>query len=287
MLLASLWMLLSCILFALMGHFVKIASDYHHSFELMFYRSLGSLILMTLLLSLRRISPKTRHFPSHLNRSLFGLFAMLSYFFALTHLPVPTAITLNYTSPLFLGVFGLFIFKDKPKLWTWLALVVGFVGILLLMKPQFSKDTWLASLIGLSSGAMAAMAYSHIKQLGAYKEPALRIVFYFSLISSLGAGLFTLIFFGFKPITSDYAPYLIGIGLTGGLAQWLITKAYSTGHVLAMGSIGFSTIVFSSLLNNYLAKEPLTMADYMAQGLIIASGLISVWAEAKSKSQTK
>lgn len=282
---AALWMILSCVLFALMGHFVKSASASHHAFELMFYRSFGSLVLISLLMTSRHISVRTIHFPSHLKRSLFGLLAMLSYFYGLTHLPVPTAITLNYTSPLFLGIATILFRKEHTQKWTYVALISGFLGIILLLQPEFSKDTWPAALIGLGSGAMAAMAYSHIKDLGILKEPALRIVFYFSLISSIGSAILTLLTKGFSPITSEYGLYLIGIGLTGGLAQWLITKAYSTGHTLAMGAMGFSTIVFSSILTSFTEHEPLIWLDYIAQSLIIISGLLSVWVEAKLKHQ--
>ena len=280
---AGLWMFLSCILFALMGHFVKLASTDYHTFELMFYRAFGSLILISAVLLVRKISVKTLHFKAHLSRSLFGLGAMLTYFYTLTHLPVPTAITLNYTSPLFLGILSLFVLKEKSRALTWLSVILGFAGILSLLQPRFASSDWMIVLVGLGSGAMAAMAYTHIKQLGAAKEPALRVVFYFSLISATGAMLLSLSQGGFTPIKDQSYPYLIGIGLTGGFGQWLITKAYSQGNTLAMGAMGFSTIVFSSLLTAMTTGSPLHLTDYLSQALIVSAGLISIYSEEKNK----
>lgn len=278
---AALWMLISCLLFALMGHFVKLASPEYSSFELMFYRSFGSLMLISGMLIARGISIKTTIFKGHLLRSCFGLMAMLTYFYALTHLPVPTAITLNYTSPLFLGLFSFFITRQRNHRLTWISVIVGFIGILVLLRPEFSKDTWLAALIGLSSGFMAAIAYTHIQQLGRAKEPALRVVFYFSLIATLGSAFLATATSGWNPITTEMAPILLAIGLCGGGAQWLITKAYSVGNSLAMGAIGFTTIVFSSLITTFTLHETLDLWDYSGQALIILSGLLSLLAERK------
>jgi drug/metabolite transporter (DMT)-like permease len=128
----------------------------------------------------------------------------------------------------------------------------------------------------------AGLAYLHVKQLGNLREPDWRTVFYFTLISTIGAGIWMLL-----GKTSNLAwqdlPLLIGLGLSATLAQLALTRAYRTGKTLAVASLGYTTIVISSILGIVFWDELLTSIEWLAISLIIAGGIISIYATNNTK----
>jgi S-adenosylmethionine uptake transporter len=105
---------------------------------------------------------------------------MSALFYALTHLPLSTAVTLNYTSSLFFSLICVVKLKDKLSRPAALALGLGFLGIVLLLRPTFSSDQWLAGVVGLLSGVSAGFAVFQVRELGQMGEPSWRVVFWFS-----------------------------------------------------------------------------------------------------------
>ena len=188
----SLWMLVAALGFATMGALVKVGSAKFSSAELVFYRSLFGFLLIFTLIRIKRLPIKTPHLNKQLARALIGFVALLMFFYAISHLPLATAITLNYTSPLFLAAFMPFMLLERPKKILYLAILMSFIGIILLLKPSFAREDLLAGIVGLCSGIGAGLAYVHVKQLGNLHEPDWRTVFYFTLISTIGAGIWML-----------------------------------------------------------------------------------------------
>jgi drug/metabolite transporter (DMT)-like permease len=197
------------------------------------------------------------------------------FFYAISALPLATAITLNYTSPLFLALFTVLILKEKPGWLLILALVIGFVGVLLLLRPTLSEDQATAGLMGLASGFLAGIAYLNVKQLGALGEPEWRVVYYFTLLSTIGSGIW-MTFHSFHAITLEHFFILLGLGATATLAQLAMTRAYRTGKTLVVGSLAYSTVIFASLLGILLWQETLSLDSWLAIGLIVLSGVISM-----------
>ena len=185
-------MLVAALGFAIMGVLVKVGAQKFSAAELVFYRSLFGLISIWLFIIMQKLPLATPYIGKHMSRSLVGFASLVLFFYAIAHLPLATAITLNYTSPLFLAVFMPLMLHEKPRKILLLALVIGFIGVSLLLKPTISQDSWFAGLLGLFSGIGAALAYVHVKQLGQLNEPDWRTVFYFTLVSTAGAGLWML-----------------------------------------------------------------------------------------------
>lgn len=280
--LGSLWMLVAAFFFAIMGVLVKVASLKFSSAELVFYRSLFGLVFIFAYVKIQKLSIKTAHLSKQMTRSMIGFISMVMFFYAIGQLPLASAITLNYTSPLAMAAILTFALKEKPRKFLIIALVAGFLGVILLLKPSIHQGELLAGGLGLLSGLLAGLVYVHVTQLGRAGEPDWRTVFYFSLVCTVGGGVWMLIHH-FNVVTWEDAPVLIGLGLCATIAQLAMTRAYRTGNPLVVGSLAYSTVVLASLFGVLIWNEILSADRWMAIVLIISSGVMSVIANATNK----
>jgi drug/metabolite transporter (DMT)-like permease len=271
----SLWMLVASFLFACMGVCVKTAAETHSAVEITFYRSFISLILMCGLMRLRGVSPLTQHWRWQLSRGVMGFSALLAYFYAITLLPLATAVTLNYTSAIFLAIY-LALAGMRMRFGILGALVVGLLGVALLLRPTVHADQLMASLIGLGSGVLAGMAIFSVRELGARGEPETRTVFYFSLVSSVCAGIW-LALGEVQAIDLKNGLLLLGVAIFATAAQLAMTRAYTRGKTLLSAALSYSTVIFSSLFGALFWGEVLAMPGWLAIGLIILSGIAATY----------
>lgn len=277
----STWMLVAGFLFALMGVLVKLASVRFSSPELVFYRSLfGFVSIYIVIVATTRqwLAPLvTRHAASHVRRGLAGFFALVMFFYGIAHLPLPTAITLNYTSPLFLAVITAWWLKERHGRGLTAAVVIGFVGVILLLQPGWGGQDMFARLAGLLSGVFAALAYLNVRTLGRAGEPEWRVVFYFTLIATLGGGIWMAGTGFVMPRITD-VPLLLAMGATATLAQLAMTRAYRLGNTLAVGALAYSTVGFAALYGVLVFGDRLPLVAWAGMLLIVLAGLIGVWA---------
>lgn len=269
-------MIVAGLLFAVMGVCVKLGSRYFSSAELVFYRSAIGLIVIFALVRAQGLPLATRHPGRHIWRGLSGFLALMLFFQAISALPLATAITLNYTAPLFLALLITASAKEKPH-WELIGTVLaGFSGIVLLLHPTLHDEQIGAGLLGLTSGFLAGIAYFNVNQLGKTGEPEWRVVFYFTLFSTCGAGAWMMIH-EFHTLTWRHVPILIGLGASATLAQLAMTRAYRLGNPLVVGSLAYTTVLFASIFGIVLWHEWLNTASWLGMGLIAASGILSVW----------
>lgn len=271
----ALWMLVAGLLFACMGVLVKLGSAHFSSSELVFYRSFFGLLLVASMLLHRRTALATPHWRGHMWRSLSGTIGMVLFFYCIATLPLATAITLNYTSSLFLTALTLIVFKDKFHLPLTASLMLGFVGIVLLLHPTLEREQFMSGLLGLVSGFLAGVALLNVRQLGQLGEPAVRIVFYFNLVATLLSGLWMAQSKIHAPALRDLL-LLIAIGASGTLAQLAMTRAYRLGQTQVVSTLSYSTIAFASLFGLLLWQETLPLNGWLGIALIIASGVLSL-----------
>lgn len=282
----SLWMLVAGLLFGCMGVFVKLGAAYFSHIELVFYRSFFGLLLIYLIMRQQRVSVATQYWRNHLWRGISGSVALALFFYCITVLPLATAVTLNYTAPLFLTILTMLVFKDKFHLPLTIAIALGFGGVVLLLHPALQRDQLLPGLLGLISGFLAGIAYLNVKQLGIIGEPDTRTVFYFSLIATIGSGVWML-FDTVHTITPQGFALLLGLGSTATLAQLSMTRAYRVGNTLVVGSLAYSTIVFASLFGMLLWNEVLPLSSWVGMAFIIAGGVLSLRLTPKHPSPKK
>jgi S-adenosylmethionine uptake transporter len=262
--------------FACMGVCVKLAAESFSAAEVVFYRSAISLIFMFAVVYLRGIPIRTPHWRFQLWRSASGFVSLLLYFYAVSMLPLATAVTLAYTSPLFLAVYLWWFGKTRLGGGMLGALALGFVGVVLLLRPTFHADQVLGGLIGLGSGMIAGLAYFNVKELGERGEVEERTVFYFSFFSAVASGVW-MVFFEFHRVDLEGGLLLLGVGGFGTIAQLAMTRAYKRGKTLMSASLAYSTVIFASLFGMLIWHETLSVGAWSAIALIVASGIVATW----------
>jgi len=268
-------MLAAGFLFGCMGVFVKLGAHYFSNIELVFYRSFLGLLMVYAIIRQQGGSVATAHWGGHLWRGISGSIALMLFFYCITVLPLATAVTLNYTSPLFLTVLTMLVFKERFHAPLAFAIALGFAGMVLLLQPTLERDQIIPGLLGLISGFFAGIAMLNVRQLGLRGEPEWRVVFYFSLIASLISGV-AMLLDTIHPVSTTSLLILIGLGSSGTLAQLAMTRAYRTGKTQVVGSLSYSTVVFSSLFGMMLWGEALPLTGWMGMALIIAGGVLSL-----------
>ena len=271
----ALWMLVAGFLFASMGVLVKLGAEYFSNIELVFYRCLIGLIVIYAIMRQRGGTLATPNWASHLWRGVSGSIALLLFFYCITVLPLATAVTLNYTSPLFLTVLMMLVVKERFHAPLTVAIALGFVGMVLLLHPTLERNQIVPGVLGLISGFFAGIAMLNVRELGRSGEPAWRIVFYFSLIATLISGI-AMLFDTVHPVTLNSLPILLGLGSSATLAQLALTRAYSTGKTLVASSLSYSAVVFATIFGVLLWGETLSLGSWLGMALIIASGVASL-----------
>ncbi len=275
----ALWMVLAAFFFATMAVGVKMAGADFSSFELVFYRGLVSVIFIWLILRNHGTSIVTKVPMMHAWRTLVGVFSMTSWFYAIAHLPLATAMTLNYMSGVWVATFvigGALRYGKSSRQGPLTAMVLtSFVGVILLLRPTLAQDQLFAGLIGLLSGLGASMAMLQVAALGRVGEPEGRVVFYFSVGTTL-VGLLGSLWFGFTPWSAvrwQSLAWLVPIGVLASLGQWAMTRAYSRGSTLLVANLQYTGIVFAAIYSLLVFGEHVAPIGWVGILLIIASGV--------------
>lgn len=279
----SSWMLVAGFFFAGMGVFVKLGSTHFGAAEMAFYRSVFTLLVVVGMIGMARGTIWSAHLGTHILRGVVGAVSLVGFFYALSKLPVATAQTLNYTSPLFLAITTTVVLGERFSPWLVFAIVLGFGGVAMLLGPTFDGGQQGAAMIGLFSGVTASWAYLAVRTLGRQGEPDARVVFWFGAVSTVICAVWQLATDTFHAIRWDNAWIIFGIGLCGTLGQLAMTRAYRTGNTLVVGSFSYSTIVFASLATLAIWQEMLSAWEWTGIAVIIASGILAMRVEKKEQ----
>ena len=272
-------MIVAGFLFATMAVFVKLGAAHFDAAELAFYRSVVTLLMALGVIKAAGGTVRTQHLNWHLSRGIAGGISLIGYFYAISKLPLATAQTLNYTSPIFLVIATVVILRERFSPWLVVAVVVGFAGVSLLLQPTLAGGEALAAVIGLLSGVIAAWAYVSVRALGRAGETDSRVVFWFGLVATIGCGLWQLLFSTFHRITAENVWLLLGMGVSATFAQLAMTRAYRLGNTLVVSALSYSNLVFGAIFTWVIWHENLAPLEWAGMAVIIASGLMAIYAE--------
>ena len=268
-------MIAASLLFASMGVCVKLGSAQFQAAELVFWRGFIATLIIGAYVLVRRLPLATPHARTHVVRGLAGFVSLVMYFYAISMIPLAAAVTLNYTSPLFLALLLVLWVKEPVRRGFYAALTAGFIGVIFLLQPALGGEQWLGALFGLGSGIISSVAYLNVRRLGELGEPEWRTVFYFSALSALGGLPWMLAASPFHAIDWRGWMLLLGVGGFGALAQLCMTAAYKRGKTLVSASLAYSTVIFSSAFGVLLWGETLPWTGWAGVILIVASGLLA------------
>ncbi|MGZ8259807.1 MAG: DMT family transporter [Caldimonas sp.] len=271
------WLIVGAsLLFALMGVCVKLASDQYGSGEIVMYRGVVGALIIAAVSRWRGDSLRTSVLPKHALRGLTGVLALCLWFYALGELQLATAMTLNYTSSLWLALFllggvGLLRRRADDRVLAAVA-VIGFVGVVLVLRPTVDENQLGYGLAGLLSGLVSATGYLQVASLARAGEPESRIVFYFSVASILGGAAFGA-WTGWHGHTWSGVGWLLGVGVLSTVAQLMLTRAYARGRTLVNASLQYLGIAFSFLLGVLLFDDRVTWMATVGMVLIVGAGI--------------
>ena len=273
---ASLWMLTASLLFAAMGACIKFGSNSFGAIEFVFWRNLLSALAIGAYAAAIGERVTTPLWRIHLTRSLSGFTAQVLYFLAIVSLPIATAFTLNYTSPLWLAVLVALVTRERFRPGIWGALALGMIGVALLLKPSLAHAPWVGALYGLAGAAISALAYLNVRRLGEAHEPEWRTVFWFSVVCAVGSAPFALM--------SAHHPFswsgreltvMLGVSVFGISAQLAMTRAYCYGKTLLSAALSYSTVIFATLIGVFAFGDSLDPLSLTGIAVVIASGIVA------------
>lgn len=277
---APLLVLGASLLFATMGLCVKLASALYPAGEIVFYRGLVGMGFAYLVSRAQGASLRTTVPAMHFWRSLCGVIALGLWFYAIGGLPLATAVTLNYMSSVWMALFllggAVLLGSAQVDGRLFAAVLVGFAGVALVLRPTLEQHQLWHGLAGLLSGMVAAMAYLQVTALGRRGEPEVRIVFYFAL-GGVVAGALSMLWTGLSRHSLYGIGLLLAVGLLATVAQLMITRAFAVGSALSNAGLQYSGILFATAYGVLLFGERLSWMAVVGMLLIVAAGLVSTW----------
>jgi drug/metabolite transporter (DMT)-like permease len=263
-------MICSSFFFGIAAALIKLASPKFSVFEIAFCRNLFGLI-PALWMSSRIGSSGFRavNLMAHFWRGLFGVASMLCIFYAYSLIPLPDATSISFSSPLFITTFSALFLHEQVGRHRWIAVLVGFLGVLIIMKPGSGVVTH-GGVAALGSGLFYALAMISLRKLR-HTENTEVTTLYFTLLATIVTGLF--VPFNWKAPDLSGAIYLISIGLLSGVGQYLLTKAYGLAEASVISPFIYVSIIWATTFGILLWGDIPTTSMVIGTGIIILSGL--------------
>jgi drug/metabolite transporter (DMT)-like permease len=288
---APLLMVCASLLFSVMGVCVKLASDQYAAGELVFYRGVAGVLIMAGYARFSGVALRTPVPAMHFWRSVSGVVALSLWFYSIGGLPLATAMTLNYMSSVWMALFmlgGAVMAGTNRALDGRLvaAVVAGFGGVALVLRPTIDGQQLWHGLCGLLSGLLAAMAYLQVTALGRAGEPEVRIVFYFSLGGVVAGAATSAASGGFHAHDIRGVALLVAIGLLATAAQLMMTRAYAIGRTLSNATLQYLGIVYSFAFGIWLFDDRMSAMAMAGIVLIVAAGLSATFLSTRSAAGT-
>lgn len=224
-------------------------------YEIFLLRSIVVLTVAICLVAATKTTLKTHEPALQLSRALCGVGALSINILVARHILLSTAQTLQYTGPLCLGlwVFGWYLFKGKKIPWMlFVFLIIGFAGVLLVLRPDVADQNALYVGLGLLSGALSSGSSISLRLLGLKGEPPIRTLFWFALACTLSGGAATLMFStGLRAEHVFSVPVLL-MGAFTALGQWTQNIGWKKGKTLLCASLQFSAVIFAVIFLSVL-----------------------------------
>lgn len=224
---------------------------------------------------------KTKRLGGHATRAGIGLASMICGFTAVSMLPLTESTALSFASPLFMTALSALILKEVVGVHRWGAVLIGFIGVLIMVRPDPGHMASLGTVFALLGALGAAGAMIAIREIGR-TEPGPTIVFYFHLAGAL-IGLASLPFGGWIVPDATTLAMLVATGLVGGVGQLFLTEALRSAPVAVVAPFDYTQLIWASIIG-YLVWDELPRAATIAGALVVAaSGVYILYRETRRR----
>lgn len=269
-----LFAVISAFSFAAMSVFVKkIGTDLPTSMPIFFRFAISFILLLPWVLRSRSFQFKVHHPWRYGTRILSALLALFLMFYALKFIPLVNALLLNNTAPLFVPIIAYFLTGAKTPHKAGLGILIGFVGIALILKPNHQIFS-IASCIALVSGILAALAIVEMR-IVSKTSSVTQMLFYYFLVSTIVSGVVAV--FQWQTPTTQIWLWLLGIGVFGTIYQVFATLAYVTAPVRLMSPLMFFIVIFGGLFDWLLWHHIPDMLTIIGSVVIIVGSIITIY----------
>jgi drug/metabolite transporter (DMT)-like permease len=278
------YMLIASFTFAIMGAFAKLASESMSSLEVVFFRNIAGVMLVGFAVLKKPMQQQGGKPFLLFFRGFMGFVALLAFFYNIAHISLGDAMTYSKTSPIFTAIFAWIFLREKLGVKAWIAVFVGFIGIVFITQPSgigFSKY----DLLGIFSGVGAALAYTSVRELKQFYDTR-AIVLSFMLTGTIGPILLFFIspyihipeldFMLAKFVMPEGIVwfYVIAMGLLATISQLLMTKAYGETKAGIVGAVSYTNILFSIIVGLFLGDALPSLTTAFGIVLIVFAGVM-------------
>ena len=264
------WMILAGLCFSATGVFVKLSGGHVIVWTVIFGRSAVIAVMTYILSKIQKVSLSFKEPKWLISRCITGFSAMACYFYAIPLIPLTTAVVLQWTSPLFVALFSGYLIKEKVSPFLFICIGIAFTGTVLIISPSF-EAVEINALYALASGILSALAYLSIRELRSTASSE-SVVFWFAIfcvIVSLPLSAKEL-----TTLSSYEIQVLVAVGITAGVGQIGMTRAFHAAKAAYIGAFSYSTVVVSWIYGLFIFDEVLSSWDMVGTLLIVGSGII-------------
>ncbi len=267
-------------MFSIMVMLAKILSTNHSVIEIAFYRNLiGSLPFLFVVFALGRREILTLNTKPSLVavRAVLGSVSLVVTFFAFSLMPLADTTALLFTSSLFIPVLGVIVLKESVGPYRWAAVAVGFAGVIIMARP--TGDIYVLGIaVAMCAALLHATLQIMLRYLGRYESPETISFYFFAIGAILTAAAMP--FVAVTPTVTEI-PLLLGVGLSGAAAQWLLSVAYRNAPAAVVTVFNYTSIVWATLFGWMIWNEWPLPAVIAGATIVIASNLLIVWRESR------
>jgi len=267
----AVWMMLAAFGFSIMGALVKVLGQRFDSFQIAFFRNLfGFATLLPMIWAAGGLRVMRTPYPGrHLVRILTGIAAMVTNFYALTHLPLATATSISFVAPMFMIVLGVLVLGEKVRWRRWSATLAGFAGIVMMVRPTTLTPD-LALLSALANAAFVAVAQVQVKTMPTAERP-LTLLTLFSVAATLAMFVPAVLVWQ-SPTRVEWVVAVL-VGATGVLSQGCVIRAFQVGEATAVSPFDYTRLVFATALGAFVFAEMPSAWTFAGAAVVIGSAV--------------
>ena len=269
-------------MFTIMNVFAKLLSENHSVIEIAFYRNLIAcmpFLFMVFVLGKRDILV-IQSKPAAIGvRAVVGAISLITTFAAYSLMPMAETTVLLFTASLFIPVLGVIFLHEKVGPYRWAAVAIGFIGVVIMTSPAGSVNG-LGVTVALIAALMHATLQIILRYLGKFERPE-TVAFYFLVIGTLVTAL-PLPFVAVIPTVAEL-PLLLGLGLSGAAAQWLLSVAFRNAPAAIVTVFNYSGIVWATFFGWLIWNDWPLPAVLAGAAVVIASNGLVIWRESRTR----